>query len=542
MKQSRAGQDRITGWLTAALLTAGSAGAQDLGAYRALAADLDGAVTARTTSAALALSRLDAATPNLEKLAPSLSNRQLVAGLQGALDGARGALARSPAELEAQILLARGLMRKALYDQTLSRLASTPLNGTAQLRLLASEFGLSGEAAQALSNDGAAGRLPRVAWRVQREAARKISEALNAAQPTQSSDTYLNLARGMAWFTAVQDASGASELKVSQFGDALRQLTAGDVAALRTSLTALRQGNSVFLSSLALPPSGAAQATPVDPVTATPGPASAPVTVTSGPASTTAAQTRPTPAGRTVARLTTTTTGEIYAALGRALSAAGHGNSSQARQQLGQATTALAKAPPSLRSAQGYDTLVFDLGAAQARAALRPEDVQVLIATLTALEQRAAGQPTSALDSVSAGVSRGFGGWLRVLVFALLALLAFVPLYLLNLAFGGRNTFWRAIAAGLALLLLPAFLEGLFGLLGAIGDLSGIGTLAAASNFTLTQNAYGLPLWALTVALAIGLSTFGFRGLCQQFGLLGRRSAPTQDVAAAQSLDWDEDL
>ncbi len=532
----------MTGWLTAALLTVGLAGAQDLGAYRALAADLDGAVTARTTSAALALSRLDAAGPNLEKLAPSLSNRQLVAGLQGALDGARGALARSPAELEAQVLLARGLMRKALYDQTLSRLASTPANGTAQLRLLASEFGLSGEAAQALSQDGAAGRLPRVAWRLQREAARKISAALNAAQPTQSSATYLNLARGMAWFTAVQDASGAGELKVSQFGDALRQLTGGDVAALRTSLTALRQGNSVFLSSLALPPSGAAQGRPADAATTTPRPTPAPEPLSSGPAPTPAAQAQPTPAGRTQAHSITTGVGEVYAALGRALSAAGHGDPTKARLQLGQATTALASAPGSLRGTQGYDTLVFDLAAAQARAALRPDDVQVLIATLTGLEQRAAGQPTSALDSVSAGVARGFGGWLRVLVFALLALLAFVPLYLLNLAFGGRNTFWRAIAAGLALLLLPAFLEGLFGLLGAIGDLTGIATLAAASNLTLTQSAYGLPLWALTVAVAIGLSTFGFRGLCQQFGLLGRRNAPPQDVAAAPSLDWDEDL
>jgi hypothetical protein len=530
MTQGRAERDLRSGWLTAALLTVGlvtvgSAGAQDLGAYRALATDLDGAVTARSTSAALALTRLDAAASDLERLAPTLSNRQLMAGLRGALDGARGALARDPAELEAQVLLARGLMRKALYDQTLSRLASAPTNGTAQLRLLAGEFGLDGEAAQALIADGAAGRLPRVAWRLQREAARKISVNLTAARPTQSPASYLNLARGMAWFTAVQDASGAGDLKVSQFGDALRQLTVGDVTTLGASLSALRQGSRQFLESLALPPGGAAVTAQTPPTSSGPGTVAEP------------APARPAPAARPAA-----TTGEVYAALGRALSAAGHGDPAQARGQLGRAATALGAAPLSLRGAPGYDTLVFDLGAAQARAALRPDDVQALIATLAGLEQQAAGQPASALDGVSAGMARGFGGWLRVLVFTLLALLAFVPLYLLNLAFGGRNMFWRAIAAGLALLLLPAFLEGLFGLLGAIGDLTGIGTLAAASNLTLTQNAYGLPLWALTVALAIGLSTFGFRGLCQQFGLLGRRSAPTQDVAAAQSLDWDEDL
>lgn len=537
---------RRAGWLTAALLTVGSAGAQDLGAYRALAAELDGAVTARATSAALALTRLDAAALALEKLAPSLSNRPLAAGLRGALDGARGALARSPAELEAQVLLARGLMRKALYDQTLGQLVSAPANGAAQLRLLAGEFGLGGEAAQALSADGAAGRLPRVAWRLQREAAREISAALTAARPTASPASYLNLARGMAWFTAVQDASGAGELKVSQFGDALRQLTAGDVAALGASLTTLRQGNRQFLEALASPPSGAAvtpQATPSGPVTVAARPDAAPATAAPGDATPnpTVAPARPAPTASASAR-PVAPTGEVYAALGRALSAAGHGDPAQARGELNRAETALTAVPAALRAAPGYGGLVADLGAAQARAALRPADVQVLIAALTGLERQAAGQPVSALDGVSAGVARGFGGWLRVLVFALLALLAFVPLYLLNLAFGGRNTFWRAIAAGLALLLLPAFLEGLFGLLGAVGDLTGSGALAAASNLTLTQNAYGLPLWALTVAAAIALSTFGFRGLCQQFGLLGRRSAPVPEAAAAQSLDWDEDL
>lgn len=90
MTQGRAGRGFRGAGLTAALLTVGSAGAQDLGAYRALAADLDGAVTARDTSAALALTRLDAAALDLDRLAPSLSNRQLVAGLRGGWTGPVG--------------------------------------------------------------------------------------------------------------------------------------------------------------------------------------------------------------------------------------------------------------------------------------------------------------------------------------------------------------------------------------------------------------------------------------------------------------------
>ncbi|MDV6373058.1 hypothetical protein [Deinococcus arenicola] len=534
------------GLFTAALLLATTAGAQDLSAYQSLASNLDGAVTARATSVASALSRLDAAQGDLDTLAPSLRNRQLTTALRGSLERARGSLARSPAELEAQVLLARGFMRKALYDQTLNLLASAPANGSAQLRLLANEFGLTGEAARAIRADGAAGKLSQVAWRLQREAAQKISVSLNAAQPTQSPASYVNLARGMAWFTVIQDAAGAGDLKVSQFGDALRQLTVGDTAALGNSLTRLRQGNAGLLRSLATPPSATAAATAVTvsppPVT----PLGASVTAqTNAEAGNNGIGNTSAPSRGNAGLPTgsaTTGTGEVYAALGRALTAAGHGDPAAARQQLGRAGTALATAPRALRTAQDYDTLVFDLSAAQTRKALRPDDIQVLIASLTNLESRVAGQPTSTLDSVSAGVMNGFGGWVRVAVFALLAVLAFVPLYLLNLAFGGRNMYWRAIGAGLALLLLPVVLEGLFGLLGAVGDSAGVGALRGASNFTLTQNAYGLPLWALSAALALGLTIYGFRGLCQQFGLLGRRTAPQQDAAAIETLDWDEDL
>ncbi|MFD1731807.1 hypothetical protein ACFSC4_13215 [Deinococcus malanensis] len=116
---------------------------------------------------------------------------------------------------------------------------------------------------------------------------------------------------------------------------------------------------------------------------------------------------------------------------------------------------------------------------AGARSVLRPSDVQALIGGLSNLERTVAGQPASVLDRVSGGVARGFSGWVRVLTFLLLALLSVVPLYLLNLAFGGRNTYWRAIAGGLVLLLLPTLLEGLFGLLGGLGDLLGSGRCAA---------------------------------------------------------------
>ncbi|WP_370633928.1 hypothetical protein [Deinococcus sp. RIT780] len=529
--------------LALAALGLGGAGAQDLAAYNSLAQNLDGAVTARASSAQAALARLDAAQSALDTLSPTLRNRQIVTGLKDALGSSRAALGRTPAELEAQVLLARGLMRKALYDQTLALLSSAPQNGAAQVRVLAREFGLTGDAAAALSSDARAGRLERTAWRLERAAVQKVSASLQAARPAQNTASYVNLARATGWFTVVQDSAGAGTLTVSQFGDALRQLTSGDTAALTTSLTTLRQGTAAFAAALATPPAatGSAPATsPAQTPATTPTPAT-PTPATPTPATPTPPATTPvTPAPATTA--TAQGAAGVYAALGRALAAAGHADNTSARAALAEAGTALAGVPADLRNAAGFDALGSAIAGAQGRGALRPTDVQALIGGLANLENAAAGRPVSALDGSSVGVSRWFSGWLRVLVFALLAGLTVLPLYLLNLAFGGRNVYWRAIMGGLALLMLPLFLEGLFGLLGAFGDLFGAAPLRNLTNLTLSQGAYALPVWALLGAAAIGLTAFGFRGLCEQFGLLGSAKPSVQNTTQHTSIDWDEDV
>lgn len=529
--------------LALAALGLGGAGAQDLAAYNSLAQNLDGAVTARASSAQAALARLDAAQSALDTLSPTLRNRQIVTGLKDALGSSRAALGRTPAELEAQVLLARGLMRKALYDQTLALLSSAPQNGAAQVRVLAREFGLTGDAAAALSSDARAGRLERTAWRLERAAVQKVSASLQAARPAQNTASYVNLARATGWFTVVQDSAGAGTLTVSQFGDALRQLTSGDTAALTTSLTTLRQGTAAFAAALATPPAatGSAPATsPAQTPATTPTPAT-PTPTNPTPATPTPPATTPvTPAPATTA--TAQGAAGVYAALGRALAAAGHADNTSARAALAEAGTALAGVPADLRNAAGFDALGSAIAGAQGRGALRPTDVQALIGGLANLENAAAGRPVSALDGSSVGVSRWFSGWLRVLVFALLAGLTVLPLYLLNLAFGGRNVYWRAIMGGLALLMLPLFLEGLFGLLGAFGDLFGAAPLRNLTNLTLSQGAYALPVWALLGAAAIGLTAFGFRGLCEQFGLLGSAKPSVQNTTQHTSIDWDEDV
>jgi hypothetical protein len=524
-------------WVTAALM--GAAGAQNLTAYSALAGSLDGAVQVRAQSAEQALNRLDAAGQALDELAPTLRNQQIVSGLRDALGRSRAALARTPAELEAQVQLARGLMRKALYDQSLAALGAQPTNAGSQLTLLTREFGLSGDAASALSADAKAGRLERVAWRLQRAAVQKVSAALQATRAQQTTGSYVNLARATGWFTVVQDSTSVGDLKLSQFGDALRQLTSGDTAGLTSSLGTLRRGTQVFAQALAQPPA----LTPARPTAGTPaGRAATPGTT---PA-TTPATSAPTAANDPAAPATQPTTRApgaeaVYAALGRALAASGHADGLTARAALQDASTQLARAGTPLRDTAEYLTLQQALEGAQNRTAPRPSDVQALIAGLANAERAARGEPVSALDRASLGTAGWFSGWLRALIFLLLGVGVAAPLYLLNLAFGGRNVYWRAITAGLLLLLLPLFLEGVFGFLGALGDAMGGGALAGLTNVTLSQGAYALPVWALLALGALGLLAFGFRGLCLQFGLLGDQGS-THTTAQHTVIDWDEDV
>lgn len=517
----------------------GGAAAQDLGAYNRLAASLDEAARVRAASAPQALGQLDRAQEALTALSPTLRNRQIVTGLEDALSGARAALARTPAELQAQVALARGLMRKALYDQTLAGLVAGQWNGS-QVQLLAREFGLQGSAAQALIKEAQSGQLERVSWRLQNAAVTKVNSALAATRPRQEAASYLNLARATGWFTVVQDAGGVGQLTVTRFGDALRQLTAGDTAALSTSLKALRTDMKAFTATLRRPAAGSATS-PVPAPKSVPAPAATGGAATGNAGGTDEVQLTPAPApASTVTQAAGGGLGGLYAALGRALSEAGHADGASARAQLTEARKAVESLPPDLRGADGYDVLVAGLDRAASRRALRPPEVQALLGQVTALEDAAAGRPVSALDRLS-GNAASFGGWVRALLFALLGAAAFVPLYLLNLAFGGRNTSWRFVMAGLALLLTPVILEGLFGLLGALGDALNLGALRGLTNFTLFQGAYGLPLWWLLSAGAVGLLALGFRGLCEQFGLLGQsRGTPAPSDPA--SLDWDEEI
>ena len=538
-------------------LLSGAASAQtgqpDLSAYRSMAAALDQAIVDRQTKAntASTLSDLDRAAAAYLTLKPTLSSSLLASGVDTTLQSARAALGRAPADLEAQVVQARSLLRRALSDQSLGQLGRSAVS-PGQSGLLATEFGLSGADRARFLADIAARDGASAARLLRRSAALKVQANLSGAVVPQNagqrSATYLDLARATGWFSVVQDAPDTGGLKLSQFTQALTQLTGGDTAALGGSLSGLKKGSVAFVaatvqavrsgvSAPATPPANTGTATipatPTPAVPANPGPATpAPVVPTPTPAASLS------PAARQQAALNAT-----YAALGRAQAAAGHADLPEARTQLGLAAQNF---PASgLSSTDGYDAALLDLNALQGRTGLRPGDVQAMTAELGSLENRANALPTSALDSASATVSH-LPPPLWALLFLIVGLLAVYPLYLLNLAFGGRNSYWKAIAASLLLLFLPVMLEGVGGVLGYLGDLTGVGALRALGNLSLHQGAWGLPIWLLLAAAAVGLSSYGFRGLCRQFGLLGGSSGsspnPTRTEPTQTALDWDEEL
>jgi len=130
-------------------------------------------------------------------------------------------------------------------------------------------------------------------------------------------------------------------------------------------------------------------------------------------------------------------------------------------------------------------------------------------------------------------------------------LLALAALARLVRASRGSRTPWRD--AALALLLVPAFAEGVFALALALGPLVGLPLLGTLGAYSLFTNPFTQLLWPLVVASAV---------LCLQQGWRAAARADVSDVGipkpghpppetprklapspfAASGLDWDEDF
>jgi hypothetical protein len=199
------------------------------------------------------------------------------------------------------------------------------------------------------------------------------------------------------------------------------------------------------------------------------------------------------------------------------------------------------------------DTATTELVARLAEtSALRLQDVVVLAGQIDGVGGAVLeGRPLPALQRGAQATTAVWAGPVRDLVSLVIGLLALVPLFLLNLAFGGGNRHWQTIGAALFLLWIPALFEGLVGLGGVLARYAGFDALLVLAPYSVLGNAQAQTVWAALTLLAIVFAIAGLSGISRQFGLLGGRrkagvkgtatSAPRLTEATAKTVDWDDE-
>jgi hypothetical protein len=187
---------------------------------------------------------------------------------------------------------------------------------------------------------------------------------------------------------------------------------------------------------------------------------------------------------------------------------------------------------------------------------LRLRDLNNLTAQTDAVARVVAGAPAPANLALNRAVSSWWAGWPRLLVLLVFGILVFVPLYLLNLAFGGGNRNWQLIGVALFLLLVPVVYEALAALGSMVATWTNNDAFEVLATYSMFQSSIGQVVWAGLIVLAILFAILGLYGICVQFGLLGRgrgrRGAGTTQTATTTAtstqertdsmVDWDEEF
>ncbi|HKI57235.1 MAG TPA: hypothetical protein VKB31_08810 [Trueperaceae bacterium] len=187
---------------------------------------------------------------------------------------------------------------------------------------------------------------------------------------------------------------------------------------------------------------------------------------------------------------------------------------------------------------------------------LRLQDLDNLTAQVDAAARVISGKPQSGNLALNRSLDSWWAGWPRLLVLLVFGILVFVPLYLLNMAFGGGNRNWQLIGVSLFLLLLPVVFEALAALGSMLASWTHTDSFEVLANYSMFQSTIGQVVWAGLIVLAILFAILGLYGICVQFGLLGRgkrsagagttmtataTSTSTQERAEAM-VDWDEEF
>lgn len=253
----------------------------------------------------------------------------------------------------------------------------------------------------------------------------------------------------------------------------------------------------------------------------------------------------------------------LYAQTARILVALQQGNQSSAKDRIANTQIYYDRFLSPLVSSQDASvdaTTQALMRSMLASPALRTQDGLLLTEHVSVVSRVLEGVPPPAAHGLMVSTQLVWGGSVRLALMVVLFLLAFVPLALLNLAFGGSNRNWQLVGVALFLLLLPIMYEGLSYLGTFLADLTGVQVLSSLARYSVLQNTLAQVVWAGMMLLAILLAALGLRGICAQFGLLGKNnntpddvdtapaSAATSNAVAANAtgsetvVDWDEEF
>jgi hypothetical protein len=547
-----------------------------IGAYRSIQGALEGARTTINRDPAGALARVQGAENTFRRVSNQLAPA-LASGGNAALKNAGVAVSRgSSADFGAQAGQIKAILERGMYERLFSVFGNVAQAGR-YASALGSAFKLSSATRADLSASVRSGNADRARGILESQLASIISNALRTAQSNagNKASAFANASRAANNFLIVQDSPRLSEISVGSFSSAIASLTSGDTAGFQQAMGVLiaqirgfaeRSRGLIASNPNRRPANTTRPATrPASPPVATrPNPSPSAATPPSSPAAapaqpnTNALRAALVKAGIAAPRaeqlsrdLAVQGFSSIEGVLNRisiglsdALADIQYGDISNGRAAISESKTIFDSALRPIVEATNPDlatrsSRLFE--ATEAAAGIRPVDITALIGEMDTIEHTLEGEPTSSLQGVVANVQPFWMGWVRGGLFLIVALLFTYPIYLLNLAFGGRNPYWRYIGVAMILLFIPPLIEGLSWLGSFLAQsVPGLGFLNGLASFSVLQNPLAQIGWVVILFATVAFATAGFRGIAAQFGLIrtrnsGASGAPTSMGTAAFS-------
>jgi hypothetical protein len=560
------------------LLGAGDSLAADLlSGYQTINTGLRAALAQLDASPRAALNLMESARDTFRRVSPEIRTQKLVPGGNKAFDQAITAISRnSKTDLEAQSLQIKRILERAIYEELFFAMGSKQPIAAQYAGILGRAFELPAALQVELKTGVANGQVNRVRALLETGVANLMQRSLqNAQRSTNQTASFSSTVRAASAFLVVQDSPRANGLSVTRFSEVLGLLATGDSAGYKSGVRGLLQQVNRFGSQARalLVSSRQALKPVVKPKPVKPKPAVKPISSVGKPVLPRPAVVAIAPSGALIgAELVKAGIAKNQAQrLARDLSEQGYKSFSSAvdtvalklstalsdiqnaRIDTGRESISSAKAvfnqavrPVVAVADQGLATRASTLfDATEAAYGLRPIDVTTLLGEVDEIRKWTRQEPRSALQGIVANAQPWWMGGgalgslgLRGIMFLLVAIMFIYPIYLLRLAFGGRNPYWNYIGIAMVLLFIPPLLEGvawLGSLIAQGADLPGSieNFFNGLTSFSVLQNPLAQMAWVFTLLLTVIFATAGFRGIAAQFGLIRTRTPVTGQTVTA---------